>query len=210
MSLKIFAGNDSPHELLLTIRQKTKLINAFNNNLSTDLKLSRAQISKIIQSGWFLGSLLSKLAGPLIKVAIPLTKNVLAPLGITAAASEIDTGIQKKIHGSGTTTLITSKKEMNDIKKIVQALEYSNLLLKGATKTIENETKEQKAGFLEILLGALGASLLGNMITGKGMLRADYERGQGMLRAAYGSKNVSDSTLAFNKLWNSKISWKWT
>ena len=63
--------------------------------MSTDLKLSKAQISKIIQSGGFLGSLLSKLAGPLMKVAIPLAKNVLAPLGITAAASAIDAGIQK-------------------------------------------------------------------------------------------------------------------
>ena len=62
-------------ELLLTIRQETKLRNAFNNNMSTDLKLSRAQISKIIQSGGFLGSLLSKLSGPLMKVAIPLAKN---------------------------------------------------------------------------------------------------------------------------------------
>ena len=85
-----------PHELLLTTRQKTKLINAFNNNMSTDLKLSRTQIFKIIQSGGFLGSLLSKLARPLMKVAIPLAKNVLAPLSITAAASAIDAGIQTK------------------------------------------------------------------------------------------------------------------
>ena len=95
MSLKMFDGNDLPHKLLLTTRQRTKLRNAFNNNMSTDLKLSKAQISKIIQSGGFLGSLLSKLAGPLMKVAIPLAKNVLAPLGITAAASAIDVGIQK-------------------------------------------------------------------------------------------------------------------
>ena len=96
MSLKMFDRNDLPKELLRTTRQKAKLRNAFNNNMSTDLKLSKAQISKIIQSGGFLGSLLSKLAGPLMKVAIPLAKNVLAPLGITAAASAIDAGIQKK------------------------------------------------------------------------------------------------------------------
>ena len=102
----MFNGNDLPHELRLTTRQKTKLRNAFNNNKSTDLKLSKGQISKIIQSEGFLGSLLSKLAGPLMKVAIPLAKNVLASLGITAAASAIDAKIQKKIHGSGTTTLI--------------------------------------------------------------------------------------------------------
>ena len=76
ISSKMFNGNNLPHELLLTKRQKTKLRNAFNNNLSTDLKLSEAQISKIIQSAGFLGSLLSKLAGPLMKVAIPLAKNV--------------------------------------------------------------------------------------------------------------------------------------
>ena len=115
--------------------------NAFENNISTDLKLSRAQISKIIQSGGSLGSLLSKLAGPLMKVAVPSAKNILAPLGITAAASAIDAGIQKKIHGSGTTTLMISNKEMNGILKIVQALEGSNILLKGITKTIKNETK---------------------------------------------------------------------
>ena len=96
ISLKMFNGNNLPHKLLLTTREKTKVGNAFNNNMSTDLELSEAQISKISQSGEFLGSLLSKLAGPLMKVAIPLAKNVLAPLGITAAASVIDAGIQKK------------------------------------------------------------------------------------------------------------------
>ena len=82
--------------MLLTTRQKTKLRNAFNKNMSTDIKVPKAQISKIIQSGGFLGSLLSKLAGPLMKVAVPLAKNILAPLGITAAASTVDAGIQKK------------------------------------------------------------------------------------------------------------------
>ena len=99
MSLKMLDGNDLPHELLLRTRQETKLRNAFNNNMSTDIKLSKAQISKIIQSGGFSGSLLSKLAGPLMKVAVTLAKNILAPLGIAAAASAIDAGIQKKIHG---------------------------------------------------------------------------------------------------------------
>ena len=96
ISLKRFNGNDLPHELLLRTRQKTKLRNTFNNNMSTDLKLSRAHISKIIQSGGFLGSLLSKLAVPLMKVAIPLAKYVLGLLGITAADSAIVSGIQKK------------------------------------------------------------------------------------------------------------------
>ena len=95
ISLKMFNENDLPHELLLKTRQKTKLRNAFTNNMSTDFKLSRAQISKIIQSGGFLGSLLSKLVGPLMKVAIPLAKNVLASLGIPAVVSATDAGIQK-------------------------------------------------------------------------------------------------------------------
>ena len=82
MNLKMLNGSDLPHELLLTTRQKTNIRNAFNNNMSTDLKLSRAQISKIIQSGGFLGSLLSKLAVPLMKVAIPLAKNVRVGLGL--------------------------------------------------------------------------------------------------------------------------------
>ena len=93
ISFKMFTGNNLPHELLT--RQKTKLRNAFNN-MSPDLKLSKAQISKIIQTDGVLGSLWSKLAGPLMKIAVPLAKNILAPLGITAAASAIDAGIQKK------------------------------------------------------------------------------------------------------------------
>ena len=83
MSLKMVDGNNIPDDFLLTTRQKTKSRNAFNNNISSNLKLSRAQISKIIQSGGFLGSLLNKSAAPLIKVATPLGKNILAPLGIT-------------------------------------------------------------------------------------------------------------------------------
>ena len=90
-----------------------------------------------------------------------ISKNILAPLGITAAASTIDAGIQKKINGSGTTTLIISNEEMNDIMKIVQALKDSNILLKGVTKTIKNKTKEQKGEFLSMLLGTLGDTLLG-------------------------------------------------
>ena len=153
--------------------------------MSTDLRLSKAQISKITQSRGFLGLLLRKLAGLLMKAAIPLAKNVLAPLGITAAASAIDAGIQKKMHGSGTTTLIISNEEMNDIMKIVQALEDSNILLKGVTKTIKSESKEQKTGFLSILLGTLGASLLGNLLAGKGIARAGSgnKKGKGIVRA---------------------------
>ena len=105
---------------------------------------------------------------------------------MTGAASDIDAGIQKKIHGSGTTTLIISNEEMNDIMKIVQALEDSNILLKEVTKAIENETKEQKGGFLSMLLGALGASLLGNLLAGKGIVGAGSgnKKGKGIVRAS--------------------------
>ena len=81
---------------------------------------------------------------------------------------------KQKTHGSGTTTLIISNEEMKDIIKIVQALEDSNILLKGVTKTIKDETKEQKGGFLSMLLGTLGASLLENLLAGKGIARAGY------------------------------------
>ena len=144
MSLKIFDGNDLPHELLLTTRQITKLKNAFNNNISTDIKLLKLKFQN--NSVWrVLGALLGKLPGPLIKVAVPSIKDILAPLGITATASGINAGTQKKLHGSGTTTLIISNKEMNDIRKIVQAFEDSNILLKGVKKQlkIKQENKEE-------------------------------------------------------------------
>ena len=162
ISFKMFNGDNIPHELLLTTIQKTKIRNAFNNNTSTNTKLSKAQINRIIQSGSFLG----KLFGPLLKTGLPLIKNVikplaksvLIPLGLTAAASAADAGIHKKILGSGNTTLIISNEEMNDVIKIVQTLEDSNILLKGVTETVKNETKEQKREFLSMLLGTLGAS----------------------------------------------------
>ena len=141
LNAKIFNENKLPHELLLTTRQTTKLRNAIKNNLQTDIKLSKAQIPKIIQSGGFLG----KILGPLLKTGLPLLKlvkkNPLGLLGLTAAISAIDASVQKKIYGSGTTTLVISNEEMNDIMKIVQALEDSNILLKVVTKAIKNEIK---------------------------------------------------------------------
>ena len=137
ISLKMFNGNNLTHELLLTTRQETKIRNAFNNNASTDLKLSEVQISKIIQSGGFLGRIL----GPLLKTGLPsiknvikpLAKSVLIPLGLTTAASAADAGIHKKILASGNTTLIFSNEETNEIIKIIQTLEDSDILLKGLT-----------------------------------------------------------------------------
>ena len=182
LGIKNFNKDELPHELLLTTRQNTKLRNAINNNLATDIKLSKAQIKKLIQSGEFLGKLLSKLACPLMKVAMPLAKNVLAPLDLTAAMSAIDGSIQKKIHGSGI-KLIIEQEDMKDIMKIIEALENSGILLKGVSKTIENENKEQRGGFLSIFSGTLGASLLGNLLTGgKGIMRG----GDGTVRAGAG------------------------
>ena len=151
IGIKNLNKEDLPHELLLTTRQSSKLINAINSNMATDLKLSKAQIKKLIQSGGFLGKLLSKLAGLLMKVAMPLAKNVLAPLGLTAAMSAIDGSIQKKMRGEGV-KLVIEQEDMNDIMKIIEALENSGILLKGVTKTIENETKEQRGRFLSMLL----------------------------------------------------------
>ena len=180
-----------PHELLLTNRQVAKIRKAFAKSRSTDIKLSETRLSKMIQSGGFLGNLLGKLAVPLMKVAMPLAKNVLAPLGLSAAMSAIDGGIKKKMLRAETTTLIISNDEMDDILKIVKSLEDSNVLLKGVSETIQHEAKEQRGGFLSMLLGTLGASLLGDILSkglsGKGVIRA----GEGTIRAGYGSKQSS-------------------
>ena len=116
--------------------------------MATDIKLSKAQIKKLIQSGGFLGKLLSKLAGPLMKVAMPLAKNVLAPLGLTAAMSAIDGSIQKKIYGSGVKLiiLIIEQEGMNDIMKIIEALENSGILLKGV-KRLKMKLKNKEEDF---------------------------------------------------------------
>ena len=202
LGIRNFNEDETPHELLLTTRQNTKLRNALNNS-ATDIKLSKAQIKKLIQSGGFLGKLLSKLAGPLMKVAMPLAKNVLTPLGLTAAMSAIDGSIQKKIHGSGI-KLIIEQEDMKDIMKIIKALENSGILLKGVSKTIKNETKEQRGGFLSMLLGTLGASLLGNLLSGgKGIMKA----GDGIVRAGEGSRCKKKTKFAitfssFNKYRN--------
>ena len=181
------------NKLLLTNREVAILRKAFAHHLLTDMKLSKTQLSKMIQSGWFLGRLLGPLpkAGlPLIKNVIePLAKSVLIPLGLTAAASAADAGINKKILGSGHNhpsfaTLILSNNEMEDIIKIVKSLEDSGLLLKGVTETVQNEVKKQKGGFLSMLLGTLGATLLGNILTVWGINRAG--KGQGINTASEG------------------------
>ena len=191
LGAKNFNKNDLPHESLLTTKQNTKLRNSINNNMANDIKLSKTPIKKIIQSGGFLGKLLGRLAGPLMKVLMPLAKNVLVPLGLTAAMSAIDGSIQKKMHDSGATTLVMVE-DMDDIMKIIEALENSGILLKGVSQTIEHEAKEQKGGFLSMLLGTLGASLLGNLLSGgKGIVRA----GEGIVRADEGVKKRSKNSV---------------
>ena len=186
-----------PHKLLLTDRQVANIRKAFANNLSTDVKFSKTQFLKMSQSGRFLGNLLGKLATPLMKVAMPLAKNVLAPLGLSAAMSAIDGSIKKKMLGSATTTLIISNDEMNDIIKIVKYLEDSGVILKGVSETIQHDAKEQRGGFLSVLLGTLGASLLGNLLTG----------GKGVIRAGEGiKKKKSNLLIPFLPLTNFEIS----
>ena len=160
--------------------------------------LSKPQLLKMIQSGGFLGTILGPLLRsglPLMKSVIkPLAKCVLVPLGLTAAASAADAGIHKKILGFGhnnNTTLIISNNEMDNILKIVKSLENSGVLLKGVSKTIQKGAKEQRGGFLSMLLSTSGASLLGDLLKkhlpGKGVIRG----GEGVIRAGYGSKRSS-------------------
>ena len=135
-----------------------------------------------------------------MKVAVPLAKNVLAPLGITAAVSATDAGIQKKIQRSGTTTLIISNEEMNDIMEIVQALEDSNIFFRGLLKQLK--TKKQGVGLLGVLLGTLGSILLGNLLPGKGIVRAGSgnKKGKGIVRLVMEKNGIFNATSSHNKL----------
>ena len=161
--------NNFPHELLLTNTQLLRFRKIFANNSLASMKLSKTH--KIVQSTGFLGRLLRTLLKnglPLIRnVLKPLAKSVLIPLRLTAVASASDAAIHEKIFGSDFTTLIISNEEMNDIMKIVKSFKESGSLIKGVSETIKNEVKEQKEGFLGMLLGILGASLLVNLFRGK-------------------------------------------
>ena len=167
---------------MLSNRQVANIRKAFANHLSTDIKLSKAKLTKM-QKCVFL-----RFLAPLLKSGFPLLKSVIKPLGmsgLTAAASATDAAINKKIIRSGNhTILIISNDDMQDFLKIIKSLEDSGLLLDGITETVKNEVKEQNGGFLSMLLGTLGASLSGNMLAGRGAMRA----GAGTIRAGYGSK----------------------
>ena len=170
-----------PHKLLPTNGQVVNLRKAFANHTSTDIKISKVQLTKM-EKGEFLQFLAPLQSG------LPLLKSVIQPLGVlslTAATLATDAAINKKILGSGNhATLIISNNDMQDLLKILKPLEDSALLLDGVTETVKNEIKEQKSGFLSVSLGALGASLLENMLAGREVIRA----GEGTIRAGYGSK----------------------
>ena len=122
------------------------------------IELSKTQLHIIGHSGGFLvGALLKTGLHLMKKVRKPLAKYVLIPLGLTAAAP--DAAIHNKMFGSSMTTRIISNEEMNHIRKIVMSNEESGVLIKGYSKTIKNEAKQQKGGFFSMLLGTLGASL---------------------------------------------------
>ena len=168
-----------PHKLLLTNGQTLSPRKAFDNYASVDIKFSKEQLTKM-QKGGFL-----KLLLPLLKSAV----KPLGMLGLTVAASATDAAINKRILGSGNhITLIISNNDMQDLLKIVKSLKDSGVLLNGITETVQNEVKEQKDGFLSMLLGTLDASLLGDLLTknlsGRGVIRTR----EGTIRAGYGSK----------------------
>ena len=173
--MKIIIINNN-HILLLTNAQVSKLHKAFANGSSANIKLSKTELHKTGQSVGILGPLL-KTVLPLIRNLLkPLAKSALIPLGLTTPAATTNAAIHKNMFGSGTRTSIISHEPMNDIMKIIKSLEESGLLIKGVSKTIKNEAK---GGFLGMLSGTVGASLLGNLLTGKGTIRA----GEGTIRA---------------------------
>ena len=183
-STELHSGDETnfPHNLLLTNRQVANLPQGFANHTSTDIKLSKSQLSKM-QKGGFL-----RFLAPLLKSGLTLLKSVTKPLvmlGLTSAASATYAAINKKTLRSGDhATLIISNDDMQDLLKVVKSLEDSGTLLDGITETVKNKVKEQRGGFLSMLLSTLGASLLGDLLTGKGVIRA----GEGTIRAGFGSK----------------------
>ena len=171
--------NDFLHKLLLTNTQVLRLCKAFAKNSSANINLSKTRLHKIGQSGGLLGRHL----GLLLKTGLlsmknvlkPITKSVLILLELTAATSESDAAIHKKMFGPGTTKLIISNEEMNYIIKKSQITWRIWFIGKRVSETIKNETKEQKGGFLSILLGTLGASLLGSLLTDRATVRAGWD-----------------------------------
>ena len=129
--------------MFLTQTQINKLRERVENNMSTDIKLSKSQINKLIKEGGALGSILARFLPKLIKPAISLGKNILALLRLSAAMSATDAAIRKKMYGSGTKTVKFSNKDLDDMTKIVKALEDSDVLMKGVTKAHKNDIKKE-------------------------------------------------------------------
>ena len=169
---------------MFTNKQVANIRKAAANYTSVDIKLSKAQLTKMQKSGFL------RFLAPLLKSGFPLLKSVIKPLGmlgLAAAASATDAAINQKILGSGNhITLTSSNDDMQDLIKIIKSLEDSGILLDGITETVENKVKNQKGGFLSMLLGRLGASLLRNVLAGRDAVRA----GEGTIRAGYGSKKL--------------------
>ena len=169
-------ANNFPHKRLLTNTQVLRLCKTLANNSSPNIKLSKTRLHQVGQSRGSLGRLLGLLlitGLPLIgNVLEPLVKRVLMPLRLTVAASATEAANHKKMFESGVATLITLNEEINDIMKIVESLEEPGFLRKGVSQATKNEAKEHKRGFLGMLLGTLGTSLLGDLLTGKSTIRA--------------------------------------
>ena len=165
MNKKNFKDEELPHELFLTTKQATKIRNACANNMSTDIKLSKAQISKIIQSSGSFGSWLGNLGKKaLTNVAIPLARENLPGLVSNLTSSAIN-NFAKKVSGKGAVragkgfTLFIFNEDMNGNIIIIESLEDSVVLIDGVTETVKDEIKKQESRFLEALLAALAASL---------------------------------------------------
>ena len=196
---KKFQGEKLPDKLFLASWLKTKIKNAFAGNMSTDMKLSKVKLAKVIQSGRLVGVLLGKLAGPFMEVAAPLAKNVLAPLATMASASAIDGAIQRKMCGRGVImtsgvgvvragkgiALVISNEGMDGIIRVIKLLENLGVSIDGVSQTAKHEIKKQEVRFLGMLSKTLGASMLRNMLTERGALRA----GKGAMKAERGYNN---------------------
>ena len=179
-----------PHKLLLTNRQVANLRKAFANHTSTDIKLSKTQLTKMKKGGFL------RFLAPLLKSGLPLLKfaiKLLGMLGLTTAASATDAAIHKKVLGTGNhTTLIISNDDLNDLLKVIKFLENSGILLDGINETVKDEVKEQKGGFLSTLLSVVGSALISIMLSGKGVIHAEKEQ----LEQAIDKKNVDSPPIS--------------
>ena len=162
LNKKNFEDEALPHELFRATRQTTKIRDAFANNRSTDIRLSKAKISKIILSGESFGSWLDNLGRKtLTNVAIPLARDNLPGL-VTNLTSRAINKLGRKTSGKGA---VTARKDMNDIVRIVKSLEDLGVLIDGVTEAVKDKIKKQKGGFLGALLRTLAASLVQPVIS---------------------------------------------